>query len=187
MAANLSIPVERLREGPLELEIDVRPEALDLTDEDYTFTSHVTGKVVFRIVGNDVLGQGDLDVKTDSACVRCLNPAHLALHAKVDEIWMRNKPEEEEVDREFLDEAPLTRSYSGDEIPLDEAFRELIMSELPERALCREDCKGLCPGCGVDLNTEACHCKPAETEARTEEKLPEWKQALKKIKLDPNS
>lgn len=187
MPAHLSIPVERLREGPLELEIDIRPETLDLIDEEFKFTGHVTGKVVFHSVGNDVLGHGALQAHIDTACVRCLNPAHVDLNAKVDEIWMRNRPEEEDVDREFLADEPLTRSYSGDEILLDEAFRELIMSELPERPLCQPECKGLCPGCGAELNKEPCHCHPEAVPTRTEERLPEWKQALKKIKLDPNS
>ena len=179
--AILTIPVEQLREGPLELEIDVKPEALDLVDEEFKFTKRVTGRAVFRIVGNDVLGQGTLEAHADTTCVRCLGQAHVDITAKVDEVWMRNQPEEEATDREFLADEPLTRSYSGDLVELDEAFRELIMSELPDRPLCDPECKGLCPGCGADLNLEPCRCAPEEKQAQAEEKLPDWKQALKKI------
>ena len=181
----LTLPVERLREGPMELEVDLRPDAIDLIDEEYKFTGRVTGRVVFQMVGNDVLGRGALQAHAQSVCGRCLAPARLTLSAKVEELWMHNEPEEE-VDREYLDEDPLTRSYKGDEIELDEALRELIMAELPERPLCRPDCKGLCPGCGADLNNEPCHCDAEQKQAAAAEKLPEWKQALKKLRLDPN-
>lgn len=180
----LTLPVERLREGPMELDVDLAPEALDLVDEEYKFKGRVTGRIVFQLVGNDVLGRGALAVNIEAACGRCLAPAKLKLEPKVDEIWLHNQPEEP-VDREYLAEEPITRSYSGDEIELDEALRELIMAELPERPLCRPDCKGLCPGCGAELNTEPCRCAP-EQKQEGAEKLPEWKQALKKIHLDPN-
>ena len=43
------------------------------------------------------------------------------------------------------------------------ALKELVLSDLllnlPMKHLCREDCKGLCPGCGVNLNREPCRCK----------------------------
>lgn len=184
--AILTLPVEHLREAPMELEVDLRPQALDLADESFTFTNHVTGRVVFRMVGHDVLGHGELAAQVDTACVRCLKPAHAELKVKVDEIWMLNHPDEEDVDREFVEDAPLTRSYSGDAIELDDVFRELIMSELPERPLCDPDCKGICPGCGAELNVESCRCHPGEQKARAAEKMPEWKQALKQVKLDPS-
>lgn len=181
----LKIPVERLREGPLALEVNAQPQFLDLVDEagEFTFEGPVTGQVVFQIVGQDVLGSGELTAQVQSACVRCLEPTRTEIKIPVNETWMRNKPEED-VDREFMEDEPLTRSYNGDEIDLTEPFRELIMSELPDRPLCSEDCKGLCPHCGTNLNQEPCHCSPAEKEASEEARIPEWKQALKHIKLD---
>ena len=45
------------------------------------------------------------------------------------------------------------------ELELDELMREVFLLEMDTKNLCSEDCKGLCPGCGVDLNVEACRCK----------------------------
>ena len=44
--------------------------------------------------------------------------------------------------------------------------RDAIALELPEKILCREDCAGLCAGCGADLNREACTCGPPEPDPR---------------------
>ncbi|WP_459129004.1 YceD family protein [Guggenheimella bovis] len=48
-----------------------------------------------------------------------------------------------------------------------EAFaqEELVVSN-PSQVLCSDDCKGLCPDCGADLNHEACHCKEKKTDPR---------------------
>ena len=45
------------------------------------------------------------------------------------------------------------------ELELDELMREVFLLEMDTKNLCSEDCKGLCPGCGVDLNVEPCRCK----------------------------
>ena len=47
----------------------------------------------------------------------------------------------------------------GDEIDLDEVVREQIYFSLPMKSLCREDCRGLCPVCGINLNKEECKCR----------------------------
>ena len=43
-------------------------------------------------------------------------------------------------------------------IDLEEEIRQLLILELPDRPLCREDCRGLCPQCGKNLNIGACGC-----------------------------
>mgnify|MGYP001033109335 CR=1 FL=1 len=45
------------------------------------------------------------------------------------------------------------------ELELDELMREVFLLEMDTKNLCSEDCKGLCPGCGADLNVEQCRCK----------------------------
>jgi uncharacterized protein len=48
--------------------------------------------------------------------------------------------------------------FRGSEIDLGAFFREVIALALPVQPLCREDCRGLCPSCGVDRNQESCRC-----------------------------
>ena len=45
------------------------------------------------------------------------------------------------------------------ELELDELMREVFLLEMDTKNLCSSDCRGLCPGCGVDLNVEPCRCK----------------------------
>jgi uncharacterized protein len=52
--------------------------------------------------------------------------------------------------------------YRGSVIDLGPCFRELLALALPVQPLCREECRGLCPRCGVDWNVESCGCSQAQ-------------------------
>ena len=54
----------------------------------------------------------------------------------------------------------------GDQIDLARMIRENILLDAPIAPLCRPDCAGLCPTCGIDLNTGACDCVSATIDPR---------------------
>jgi uncharacterized protein len=56
--------------------------------------------------------------------------------------------------------------YDGDEIDLSPLIIEQLILALPSRALCREDCQGLCPHCGTNLNVKRCECESEELDPR---------------------
>jgi uncharacterized protein len=60
-------------------------------------------------------------------------------------------------DPEELD-SPDVQSYLGDEIDLNDIVREHVLLGLPMSPVCREDCRGLCPQCGAELNLGPCGC-----------------------------
>ena len=53
-------------------------------------------------------------------------------------------------------------------LDIDELLRSDILLEMPSKYLCREDCKGLCPKCGADLNLKDCGCVTKNTDPRFE-------------------
>jgi len=55
--------------------------------------------------------------------------------------------------------------YAGDEVELNNIFREQLMLAMPMQALCRPDCLGLCPKCGQNLNIKKCGCKDEEVQS----------------------
>ncbi|MFQ5354068.1 MAG: DUF177 domain-containing protein [Thermodesulfobacteriota bacterium] len=65
---------------------------------------------------------------------------------------------------------------SGDEIDTNDILLGQLALEIPLSALCRDDCRGLCTGCGVDLNKETCEC---EAESKVDGRL----AALKSYKV----
>ncbi len=181
---NIQVMVEWLREEPYELELDCAPEDLELEDRGFRFTEPVKGKIVFRRVGqDDVMATGKMQTGAQADCVRCLADTHIPIQVAVDEVWMLEKKQPSPQD-EQEDELSLVHTYVSDVIEPAEVLRELLMAEMPNRVYCTEDCKGLCAGCGANLNSEPCRCAPQGIEINPEPVKPDWKQALKKIRLD---
>ena len=61
--------------------------------------------------------------------------------------------------RQIDPEDPDLYAFEGSKADLTDAVRDALLLELPYRFLCSEDCKGLCPTCGVNLNLGACTCQ----------------------------
>jgi uncharacterized protein len=84
------------------------------------------------------------DVSLEGPCFRCLQDAELALQLRLRE-YEATKPESDDERTEYLDD---------DRLDLSAWAHDSIALALPDKILCRDDCAGLCPGCGKDLNLE---------------------------------
>jgi uncharacterized protein len=84
------------------------------------------------------------DISLDGPCFRCLQDAELALQLRLRE-YEAMKPESDDERSEYLDD---------DRLDLSAWAHDSIALALPDKILCRDDCAGLCPGCGKDLNLE---------------------------------
>lgn len=185
MSTNLNLRVSLLEAGPVTIEFDHPPAEFGLSDELYSFDANVTGSIEFNLAGEDVCAVGSLEVLAEVPCARCLAPVSLKLHVRVGTVWL-HKVGDADLDDDVAAEESLSTFYQGEEIDMREALHELIMAELPEVAHCRADCKGLCPGCGADLNSEACRCVrdstgPDPAAADPTEKQSDWKRQLKAL------
>jgi uncharacterized protein len=97
-----------------------------------------------------------LDISLEGPCFRCLSDAELSLSLSLRE-YAATKPEGEEERTEYLDD---------DRVDLSAWARDAIALALPDQILCRDDCAGLCPVCGKDLNAEPHEHKDERTDPR---------------------
>ena len=116
--------------------------------------------------GNNVLAAGTFKGHLIVACSRCVGPVRLDIDDKVRVTFMpaSEMPQEDddaapeegvEVAEDDLDLFP----YDGERVDLEPLFREEFVLAVPFAPLCAETCKGLCPQCGIDLNTGTCSCE----------------------------
>jgi len=101
---------------------------------------------------------GLLALDLDLPCARCLEPVEVSVSRDLHAVLLLQHADAEgevELADEQLDESYL----DGDVIDLPELIREQVLLSLPHKPLCSEQCKGLCPGCGADLNHEECTCE----------------------------
>jgi uncharacterized protein len=99
-------------------------------------------------IGPAIEAIGTVKAPWQGACRRCLQMAYGTLEGAVREVF--EDPHEEGETYPLL----------HDEIDLEPLARETVVLELPQAPLCREDCLGLCPDCGVDRNEGTCSCEP---------------------------
>lgn len=113
-----------------------------------------------------VLVEGQLTVVVSVECDRCLKPLELPIDSKF-EVEYVTPATYNASDTAELGEDDLTLSVlDGEIINIDEIVREQILLGVPSHTVCDENCKGLCPICGTDLNVTSCTCQETEIDPR---------------------
>lgn len=135
----MHIKVREIPPQGLEIRKQLPPEELGLTDQEFKCLSPVGIAVRLEKVGTTVIANVKLDGSFAAECGRCLEPVTKQVKRSCD-----------------LDYEIDSRT---EEIDLGEDIRQEIIMSLPAAVVCKEDCRGLCPGCGANLNTEICKCK----------------------------
>jgi uncharacterized protein len=102
---------------------------------------------------------GRVSTALEQSCSRCLEPFRQAIDVPFDVRYLPQSEnigsEEREVEEDDLSDA----FYRDDQIDLRQLMEEQFYLTLPMKPLCHEDCKGLCPNCGVNLNEVTCKCQ----------------------------
>ena len=104
--------------------------------------------------GDAVLATGTVTSPWEGACRRCLGTASGTLSVEVRELFEATSDEEE------------TYPLEGDRVDLEPLVRDAVLLELPQAPLCMEECKGLCPTCGINRNEGTCTCEPTTRDPR---------------------
>lgn len=125
----------------------------------YTFAHPLAWSVQVTNTGGAFLVTGTVDADAATECVRCLEPAQYRLEGEIEGYYLIPGSDVELTDEEREEYEVLGEDRRIDLAPLLVAALSL---ELPNTPLCDDACKGICAGCGANLNTEECTCPPAE-------------------------
>ncbi len=126
----------------------------------------------------DIRMVGRVAAKLEFSCARCLDPVGHDVDKTFDLIY-RPLGVDRRADEVAISEADTEIGYyQGEGLMLEDVLREQMLLDTPVRALCREDCKGLCPVCGRNLNLEQCNCEQHLSDPRWDA-LNEIKKKLK--------
>ncbi len=102
---------------------------------------------------------GTVSAKLSAPCARCLAPVEESFSVPVDFPVSSTLAPPSDSEEEVI-------VAHGQKIDLAEVAETAILTELPMRLLCREDCRGLCPKCGKDINAGDCECEKREIDPR---------------------
>jgi uncharacterized protein len=156
----------------------IPPDGLDLDEALDPAALHVEGEREFQLEpggrlrahvdlvdGTTVHVRGRLSGSVRLDCGRCLERYHVPLDHELDLFYLPRAAEpsqDQEDEVELSDREVVVGYYEGTRLDLGEVVREQIFLSLPLKRLCREDCHGLCPTCGQNLNAGACGCPAPE-------------------------
>ena len=136
----------------IDLETEIGPDKLTLSFQGIRLDRPPVFKGRLTAAGDGVFTlDGCLEATIRGECVRCLKPVIRALEIKVGEVF---RPKAGQNGTETDD----SYAYEGFVVDLLPALRDNLVLALPQKLLCREDCRGICPDCGADLNETDCGC-----------------------------
>lgn len=168
------IKIKDLELRKLEFNENITPGSIDL-GEDITLRIplHADGRAELvresrgaRQVVEDIRLVGSFSTEIEVRCARCLEPVENPVAGAFDLIY---RPQG--VDAKG-DEASISKAeteigyYQGEGLLLEDVLKEQLLLALPAKQVCSENCKGLCPHCGLNLNIESCNCSLAVADPR---------------------
>ena len=148
----LLIDLSALREGPIDVAQAVPTSAPCFSEIALELVAPVqlSGRLVEAGPGQ-YYWRGKLETLIRGACRRCLVPIEATVSQQVSVLFTEDDQAE--------DPSAYPIPPRGAGLDLGDAVREELVLAAPDYLLCREDCRGICPRCGTDLNEGKCDCK----------------------------
>lgn len=135
----IKISVRDIPSKGMDIDQNVSMEDIGLTAQEADIRSSLSVKAHVEKVDDFIIADTRVKAEFGYMCARCLQELH-ALE-----------------ERSYKFDFELTEGVET--IDLGEEIRQEIILTNPPRILCKKDCKGICPGCGANLNIEKCQCK----------------------------
>jgi len=162
------LDVSRLRAGVEHVERRLDAAVFTEPVEDFRIVSPVDFVADVRKDGPKVRATGRVRATLECACSRCLEPFTIPVDATFDALFLPAAANTGEADAEVADDDLGVSFYANDTIDLGEVVREQFYLAIPMKPLCREECRGLCPVCGINRNREVCSCESTWVDPRLE-------------------
>ncbi len=144
------------RKLPLNIELDF----VGRTEQDAEFLTPVCVEGEFVNIGGCIELYGSLSCRVKYACDRCCESYEEDFQCSFSEVFKKEDARVED------DENPDAIILAGTTVDLEEIVLGNIVVNLPWKRLCKEDCRGLCPNCGQNLNLSECSCDTRPTDPR---------------------
>ena len=176
------LDIRELELHPIEFKEEFQPGVIDLGEDIHQRTPlQASGRAELveehhgkHEVIQDIRLRGNLSAGLELSCARCLEPVAQNVTRDFELLYRPLGADAGRDELSVTDAEAEIGYYDGEGLLLEDVLREQVLLAVPLKVTCREDCKGLCPHCGKNLNQEQCSCAvPLED--------PRW-SALKEIR-----
>lgn len=167
--SDLTINISKLSEGTHRYDLEAEPLSLGL---DLRFGKRVFVHAELEKTGRQIHLKADLKTKARFTCDRCLDEYEHDLSTHFEIVYIT----QEGAERARTEEEVQYISPDHSILDLGEDVRQFLILAIPQKLLCKEDCRGLCPACGSNRNKVTCKCDTKNAD-------PRW-EVLKKMSLN---
>jgi uncharacterized protein len=165
--AEFRINISNLSEGIHEYHFEAKPSKIGL-DERFNGTIKIEANIDKSV--RQIFLQATIQAEGSFFCDRCLENFHHEMKTAYSMVYIQDARSTVDLNNE--EEIQILKADSN-YIDLDDDVRQYILLTIPQKLLCREDCQGFCPTCGVNKNIASCTCGAQAIDSR-------W-DALKKL------
>ena len=172
----MEFKISELEREPVDFDLELAPGAVDFGGEAEQMGDLATSgraEVIHEHRGPkdivaDIRLKGKFEGKFQVPCARCIEPVELPLASDFDLIFRPLGADSGAPERSITTDETEIGYYQKDSLLLEDVLREQVVLSLPVRTLCKPDCKGLCPRCGANRNTDPCGCDVGPSDPRWE-------------------
>jgi uncharacterized protein len=172
----MEFKISELEKDPIDFDLQFKPGTIDYGEEAEQCGPLATSgraEVLHEHRGPkeivaDIRLKGNFAGKFEVPCARCVEPVEVPLAAEFDLIFRPVGADAGPPERAISAGDTEIGYYQKDSLLLEDVLREQVLLSLPVRTLCKPDCKGLCPRCGQDRNSQACSCDEGPNDPRWE-------------------
>jgi len=172
----MEFKVADLEREPIDFDLELTPGRVDFggeAEQEGNLATSGRAEVIHEHRGPkdvvaDIRLRGHYAGKFQVPCARCVEAVDIRLESDFDLIFRPIGTDAGASERSIT--APETEIgyYQKDSLLLEDVLREQVLLSLPVRTLCKPDCKGLCPRCGQNLNSQQCSCDVGPSDPRWE-------------------
>ena len=160
--------VRELEVRAARFDVELPPGAIEFLDPKLhqagPLSAAGTAELVTGSLG-EIRVRGHIAVRIEADCDRCLEPAAVPLDSDF-ELYYRPVAEGYGEEKAIDEGEAEMGFYEGGGLELNDVLREYVLLSLPMQRLCSEKCKGICPVCGQNRNTQDCTCQAALSDDR---------------------
>lgn len=160
------LDVKELAVRKIRIRKSYAPGMIDFHSQDFVQAGPLDVRATAELVEGHIRVYGQMSVRVELTCARCLDPLTEEVSKDFD-LYYRpasSSPEGEEI--HLKDGETEVAFFQGEGLFLAEILVEQVNLQIPMKAICRSDCRGLCATCGANLNHDECRCEARPVDPR---------------------
>jgi uncharacterized protein len=159
IADDMFLDINELAIHKIRIHKSYAPDAIDFHTTEFKLAEPLVVRAVAELLDGQIRIKGTLQTRIELVCARCLDEISEGISRDFDLFYRPAKELTEEEAVRLKDEDTEVGFFQGEGMFLSDILAEQMLLILPMKVICRSDCRGLCPHCGANMNSEECRCE----------------------------